>query len=330
MLGHILPAPWPLSGRTHDHLFAFAPEGMGAPAQLLAGVYKIYRDALPDEPLPPSHKYFGAMVEHVLGLRAARLESVSGLELKRVRSAYACCFEPNERFQFALTQWRHEPEFKVLLLEAREQLIAELIPYRAQEHAQRVRASRYWECAQTAIDVEADCVLDLIKQMAPDDWHEIALRWNWDDGVGELDWITSQPDCDRATALYVLCRGNPGYVAANPRRSEPTGRWDTSGFVLALASRLENGFYVKAELGLDLNLRARAAFTRELAAARATEVSPWQLPEDLLDHPGRAHRPKYTLGDSGVRYHYEYWLRHIAPRASRPKIQRFVGLLSPS
>ncbi len=329
MLGQILPATWPLSGRTHDHLFALAPEGLSAPAQMLASVYRIYRDALPDEALPPSHRYFGALVEQMLGLRAGRLESASGLELKRVRSAYGCCFEPNERFQFALSQWRHEPEFEALLLETRERLIAELIPYRAQERAQRARLSRYWECAQTPIDIEGDTTLDLVKQMAPDDWHEIALRWNWDDGISELDWITAQPDCDRATALYALCRGNPGYVAANPRHPEPEGRWDTSGFVLALASRLENGLYVKAELGLDLNLRARAAFARELAAARATGVSPWQLPEDLIDHPGRAHRPRYTLGDGGVHYHYEYWLRHLARATPRPKIQRFVGLLSP-
>ena len=325
MLGQILPATWPLQGRANDHLFPLAPEGLNASAPLLASAYKIYRDALPDESVPPSHRFFGALVDQMLGLRASRLESISGLELKRARSAYACCFEPSDRFQFALTQWRHEPEFKALLSDAREQLIAELIPYRALEQAQRARLSRYWECAQTPIDIAGD-TLDLVKQMAPDDWHEIALRWNWDDGVAELDWITSQPDCDRATALYALCRGNPGYVAANPNRC---GR-DTSGFALALASRLENGFYAKAELGLDLSLRARALFARELAAARATGVSPWQLPEDMLDHPGRAHRPKYTLGDGGVHYHYEYWLAHHAPRARRPKIHRFVGLLPPS
>ena len=312
MLGHILPAPWPLSGRTHDHLFAFAPEGMGAPAQLLAGVYKIYRDALPDEPLPPSHKYFGAMVEHVLGLRAARLESVSGLELKRVRSAYACCFEPNERFQFALTQWRHEPEFKVLLLEAREQLIAELIPYRAQEHAQRVRASRYWECAQTAIDVEADCVLDLIKQMAPDDWHEIVLHWNWDHGAAELDWITARRDCDRATAVVALAAGKCGKHATH---TEGAHERKYAGFVRTLAARMENGFYPIAELMLELSMRKRAQFEAELETARTTGESPWRIPEGLLDWEGvRVHRPKYAIADGRLHYQYEYWLAHGAPR----------------
>lgn len=329
MLGNVLPVAWPFPARVHDHLFAPSPEGATVPARYLAGIYAIYRDALPDEPAPPCYKHFNTLAEQIVGL-GAPIEAASGLELKRLRSAYTCCFERSERFLAALPQWRHDPEFKQRLEEIRQRLIADLIPYRAEEKAQRARLSRYWECMQAPIDIAGETLLDLVQQMSPDDWHEMVLRWDWDDGVAELDWITSQPDCDRATALLALCRGNPGYVATHSRPPEPEGRWDVNGFVLAVASRLENGFYMKAELGLELKLRMRAAFARELELARDTGVSPWQIPGELLDHEGvRGHQPKYTLSGGAVHYHYDHWLTHIARPQRQRSIHRFIGLLKP-
>jgi hypothetical protein len=34
----------------------------------------------------------------------------------------------------------------------------------------------------------------------PDEWHQVAIDWNWDAGVEILAWIAAQPGCDRATA----------------------------------------------------------------------------------------------------------------------------------
>jgi hypothetical protein len=152
--------------------------------------------------------------------------------------------------------------------------------------------------------------LGLIQRMAPDDWHEIALHWDWNDGIETLDWITSQHECDRATAVFVLCAGKPGDVAT---RRERRGD-DHGGFVRDVAARLENGFYPNAELGLQLTMRQRQAFEAELATARATGVSPWRLPDDLLTHEGkREHRPKYAVTGGRIHYQYEYWLEHLAP-----------------
>ncbi len=324
MLGKLLPAAWPLPGRAHDRLFQPMPGGIGAPAHLLGAIYRFYADALPDESDPPAHRRFRALVDSRLGFGAPGLDAIGGLELKRARAAYVCCFERAERFQFELTQWRYDEQFRQELLETREQLIGELIPYVAAERERRARLSRYWECMQTPIDIRGDTLLDLIRRMAPDDWHEMVLRWNWEHGAAALDWITGQPDCDRATAIVALCRGNPGYVATRGRESS-----SPAGFVLALASRLENGFYMKADLKLDLPLRTRALFGRELAQARATGVSPWLLPDDLLLHPGRRQaRPRYTLNDGHVHYHYDYWLAQLAAPIPRPRVRSFIGLLA--
>jgi hypothetical protein len=158
--------------------------------------------------------------------------------------------------------------------------------------------------------------MELIKQMGPDDWHEIVSNWNWDHGVLELEWITSQTECDRATAAFALFGGQPTYYLHNTetrsRHSDP--RWDYEGFVYAVAGRLESGFYAKTDFQLG-NARGTAkSFQRALDELRASGSSPWRLPADLVSHPGsRAHAPKYSNCDGKLHYHYDYWLKHIAP-----------------
>jgi hypothetical protein len=294
-------------GDAYDHLFTpYAPNG--APAQVLARIYHQYGAALADEMVPPQHRHFRALVDEIVAGDALAMAKLDGLLLKRVNSAYVVCFERFEPCQFQLTLWRGEPDFRARLVEAREAVTADLTANAAAEAARRTHFSRWKECIAAHIDIRGDTLLDLVRRMQPDDWHELVLRWNWDHGVAELNWITSQRECDRATAVYALCKGEPGEVATHSSSYY-------AGFVRAVAARLENGFYPRAELGLDLRLRDRDACQRQLDIARATGESPWQLPDGLLDHPGvRRHAPKYTISDGQLHYHYEYWLAHVADR----------------
>jgi hypothetical protein len=307
MFAKLLSRLVPLPASAHDHLFTtFAPEG--APPQVLNAIYHQYRDAMPDEAVPPQHVHYRALVDRIIGANWRRLD---GVELRRVSSAYVTCFERSEAFEFQLALWRVDPDFRRLLMETRERLIAELIPLAAAESARRAHFSRWKECLAAPLDIDADDLLGLIRQMGPDDWHEIVLRWNWDWGVAELNWITSQRECDRATAVFALLSGKPGEVATrHVRRDDDDHGW----FVRDVAARLEGGFYPNAELGLDLPMRQRFAFEVELAAARLTGVSPWHLPDELITHEGRrTHRPKYAVSDRRAHYAYEWWLEHLAP-----------------
>lgn len=300
----------PLPASAHDHLFTtFAPEG--APAQVLNTIYHQYRDAMPDEIVPPQHAFFRVLVDRIIGANWRRLD---GLELRRVSSAYVCCFERAEAFEFQLALWRVDPDFRRLLVETRERLIAELIPLAAAESARRVHFSRWKECLAAPLDIEAPTLAALIQKMSPDDWHEIVLRWDWNLGVAELDWITAQRDCDRATALYALCAGAPGDVATRrERRDDHHG-----GFVRELAARIEGGFYPIADLRLGLSMRQRETFDHQLAAARSTGASPWRIPGDLLRYEGkRTPAPKYSISDGVAHYQYDYWLANLAT-ATRP------------
>jgi hypothetical protein len=307
MLAKLLTRLVPLPASAHDHLFAtFAPDG--APPQVLRALWEQYRDALPDEPVPPQHAHYRALVRHIV--RGASWRRLEDLELRRVGSAYVCCFERSEAFDFQLALWRIDPSFRRLLVQTRERLTAELMTLHAAESERRAHFSRWRECLAAPLDIEAASLLGLIQQMKSDDWHEIVLHWDWDWGVAEIAWIAAQRTCDRATALFALCSGGVAEVALHRhRRGE-----DHAGFVRSLAARLEGGFYPNAELGLTLSMRQRCAFETDLAVAHSTGVSPWQLPVDLLAHEGRAHFPRYAVSDRQAHYHYEYWLEHLAPR----------------
>lgn len=312
MFAKLLSRLVPLPASAHDHLFTtFAPDG--APPSVLNTIYHQYRAAMPDEVVPPQHVHYRALVDRLIGANWRKLD---GVELRRVSSAYVACFERSEAFEFQLALWRVDPGFRQLLAETRERLIAELMPLAAAESARRAHFSRWKECLAAPLDLEAETLLGLIQQMTPDDWHEIALKWDWHLGTAELEWITKQRGCDRATALFVLCSGSPGDVARQrARRNEDE---ECSPFIRELAARIEGGFYPNAEFGLTLSMRQRLAFEQELATARATGVSPWQIPEELLSHEGtRPHEPRYAVSDGRVHFEYGFWLRNMAPSTKR-------------
>jgi hypothetical protein len=305
MLGKLIARIVPSDAR-YDRLFtAFAPNG--APVQVLEQLYYQHEDALADEAVPPQHAQYRALIAHLVE-DAGGFEGLDGPALKRVYAAYASCFERAETHHFQRMQYRGDRAFREALEHARERVIHDLLMHEAGEKERRSHFARWKECEAAPLDIQGVTLHGLVIQMQPDDWHEIVQHWDWDWGVEELNWITSQRECDRATAVYALCQGRPGFVAT--QRNARHG-----SFVRDLAARLEGGFYPNAELALGLSMRDRAACEEDLDFARLTGVSPWQLPEDLLAHPGRRPaEPKYTLRDGAVYYHYEYWLRHLAPR----------------
>ena len=290
----------------YDHLFTtYAPEG--APARVLCGVYEQYANAYPDEPVPPQHRHYRALVDTIIA--RGNLRSLRDLDLRRVNSAYITCFERAEAFEFQLTLWRDDPTFRQTLLDARAHVVADLCD-QADAEAERIAHYKRWnECRAAPLDIEGYSRLGLISQMQPDDWHEIALTWDWRNGTAELEWISAQRSCDRATALYIMCKGAPGDVATHAH--EPAPR---DAFIRTLAARLEDGFYPSADFSLPIPMRTRVAFAEQLALARTTKASPWVLPTDLLSHEGRPHQPRYAVTDGRLHYHYEYWLAHLAPR----------------
>jgi hypothetical protein len=288
-------------GHDYDHLFTpFAPNG--ASAHVLGMLFHQYANAPPDEPPPPQHKHYRAFVLELIHLNGGQRPRMEWLN-----AAYITCFERDDAFQVLLKVWRNERSFCARLQDVRHDVIEDLVAANRAELKRRDHYSRWRECIATPLDIEGDTLTALLKQMAPDDWHPIALGWDWNDGVAELEWITAQRTCDRATALYILCAGWPGDIATGKPRPY-------AAFIRDVAARLEGGFYLKAEFNLDLSVRKRLAFEDQLRIARATAESPWHIPSELLFHEGiRTPAPKYAVTNGQAHYHYEYWFDRMAP-----------------
>jgi len=302
----------PMPAHEHDHLFTdIAPGSAHASARMLAVLYEQHTR---DDAAPPQYKHFRRLVQALVRDVSPRaLRGLSGKALDKMRAAYVCCFEPHEPYARQRASFWADPALLAQLMLARDALIKDLEIHAAEEARRRAQLRTMIECRAAPIDLCGVSLLALIKQMSPDDWHEIVLNWHWDHGVTELEWITAHPECDRATALYAYCLGEPSRVALRANKpSYEHGRWDYGGFVRAVAARLENGFYMNAALKLELGPETAARFAAEMARARASKESPWQLEPALLNHPGRPHQPKYTLHHGAVHYHYDYWMAREA------------------
>lgn len=50
-----------------------------------------------------------------------------------------------------------------------------------------------------------------LESAGPEDWHRVALDFNWSKPLYLLDWIVRQAECDVATALTIFWKGEPAY-----------------------------------------------------------------------------------------------------------------------
>lgn len=91
----------------------------------------------------------------------------------------------------------------------------------------------------------------------PDEWHQVADQWNWDQGSDPLRWIAEQPDCDAATALVIFWRASPDYFWSGPSTKE---EWVASGeyfnaddydMIRAILERFRGVGYSRQELAYD-------------------------------------------------------------------------------
>lgn len=95
-------------------------------------------------------------------------------------------------------------------------------------------------------------LLTYLAQASPEQWHQVACNWNWDNGEQELRWIIRQPSCDRGTALLVYWHGGPRWYAQYATRDE-VPRHELEGYALVreIEHRYLTGAYTRQELAFD-------------------------------------------------------------------------------
>lgn len=130
-----------------------------------------------------------------------------------------------------------------------------------------------------------------LPQGAPDDWHRVALSWNWDNGIEPLLWIASQSGCDAGTAMLTFWKNNPDYFLQfrdrnavlekeRGRESEQTSGFDLCGTIV---DRWTRGLYTRRAIACDPDKVGvtRVIVYRNEEATYAPDQLPWTLPDDL-------------------------------------------------
>jgi len=85
----------------------------------------------------------------------------------------------------------------------------------------------------------------------PDDWHRVALDFNWSEPLHLLDWIVQQVNCDAATALTIFWKGEPANwlqeEGSKPER--PNGFSYLNKKICAyIGSRIGTGGYTRSKI----------------------------------------------------------------------------------
>lgn len=110
-------------------------------------------------------------------------------------------------------------------------------------------------------DEETDVEVFLQQITTPEELHQLAINYNWDDGIGIPDWIIRQPFCDRGTALLVFWRAAPrpyyGYANRDEVLKKQGGIFDDEVDYYDLVKEIETrylaGFYSQQNIAFDPN-----------------------------------------------------------------------------
>jgi len=85
-----------------------------------------------------------------------------------------------------------------------------------------------------------------------DEMHQVAARYNWDQGTAPLKWIATHKDCDRGTALTIYWMGRPHWYAQYAKAADvPSYERDTFGLLRSIEKRYSKGGYERSEVRFD-------------------------------------------------------------------------------
>ncbi len=125
----------------------------------------------------------------------------------------------------------------------------------------------------------------------PDDWHRVALEFNWGEPLYVLDWIVRQPNCDLATALDIFWKGEPEcwQCEADAFNEEPNGFSYLNAKICAyVADRVRSGGYVRSEIAYKPDAFRKAYYGGLVRSEEGLET-PFirSCPDLMLDREGR-------------------------------------------
>lgn len=96
-------------------------------------------------------------------------------------------------------------------------------------------------------------MLGWLSMRDPDDWHEVAISYNWDRSIEPLLWMLAQPTCDQATVATLFWRASPADALSHADLEAARKAYNGKGFevVQAIIAQLNAGGYTRAEIAFE-------------------------------------------------------------------------------
>lgn len=96
-------------------------------------------------------------------------------------------------------------------------------------------------------------MLGWLSMRDPDDWHEVAISYNWDRSIEPLLWMLAQPTCDQATVATLFWRASPVDALAHTDLEAARKAYNGKGFevVQAIIAQLNAGGYARSEIAFE-------------------------------------------------------------------------------
>ena len=126
--------------------------------------------------------------------------------------------------------------------------------------------------------------IEWLKTATPEDWHRVAISFDpaSDEPMDALQWIVSQPECDKATALTIFWRAQPqsilSVIAGGRAFDDRLNRLST---VQVIARRFDAEGYGRSHIAFDPGPYLPGIYDEMFGLADQLDSSPFPLCEDM-------------------------------------------------
>lgn len=107
---------------------------------------------------------------------------------------------------------------------------------------------------ETTVNATPDeqSLIDWLSRHSPEERHFVANCINWDYAPNVLNWLISQPDCEKATAKLIFYLGSPDYFLQY-ENADAVDKFSLDNFTLlkTIVDRWNSGLYKRENVADD-------------------------------------------------------------------------------
>ncbi|MCP4073186.1 MAG: DUF4274 domain-containing protein [Hyphomicrobiales bacterium] len=177
---------------------------------------------------------------------------------------------------------------------------------------------RYHEQREGMLDVELVELIPWLEKQTPMEWHAIAESWNYDCGPEPLQWILSQPCCDKGTAACVFGVEALNWIdkpVSELRIEEYIIHWNLCKLI---TDNWRIGFYKNGVLrprrSMTDHERVMEMIKETIDKMIVQNRNPsWDVPVGIFEYRGSIDSNSiYCMQDHELMYTWEYWCENLA------------------